>query len=131
MAKMGRTMASKGASLRLMVEHWLAPDPGMQVRVIEFRNKRSKHQCYVCVETLKPTGRLSLFFFRHPDGAWSIFPLGLERPAMRVTYCRTDFAPSEKSTGDLSGNGLKTPAFRGCRESSLPIKSGDATLMKR
>ncbi|MGF6634768.1 hypothetical protein OKW39_001919 [Paraburkholderia sp. MM6662-R1] len=46
-------MASAGMSLRLMVEHWLAPDPSTTVRVTKFRNRRSKHECYVCVETFR------------------------------------------------------------------------------
>jgi hypothetical protein len=29
---------------------------------------------YVCVETLSPAGVRALFFFRHDDGNWSIFP---------------------------------------------------------
>ncbi|REG50990.1 hypothetical protein B0G80_7467 [Paraburkholderia sp. BL6669N2] len=78
-------MASANNSLRLMVEQWLAPDPAQAVRVIEFRNRRSRHECYVCVETLRDSGPVTLYFFRHQDGAWRIFPPDRERPAMRVT----------------------------------------------
>jgi hypothetical protein len=72
-------------SLRAMIEHWLSPDPARGVRVTRFRNGRSKRECYVCVETLKAAGPVALFFFRHQDGAWRIFPPSLERPAMRAT----------------------------------------------
>jgi hypothetical protein len=78
-------MACKAESLRKMVERWLAPDPGMQVRVTEFRNSRSKSQCYVRVETLRPAGPVSMFFFRHQDGTWCIFPPGPQRLTMRTT----------------------------------------------
>jgi hypothetical protein len=73
------------SSLREIVEHWLAPDPADELRVTEFRNRRSNQGCYVCVETLTATGPVALFFFRHQDGAWRIFPPSRERPTMRVT----------------------------------------------
>lgn len=82
-------MRSAKNSLREMVEHWLAPDPANGVRVTQFRNRRSKHECYVCVETLTAAGPLALFFFRHQDGAWRIFPPSRERPAMRAIYKST------------------------------------------
>lgn len=78
-------MASGKSSLRAMVEDWLAPDPTMGVRVTEFRNRRSKRECYVCVETLRTEGPLALFFFRHKDGAWRVFPPARERSMMRTT----------------------------------------------
>ncbi len=77
-------MASAEKSLRLMVEHWLAPELGDQVRVTRFRNRRSTRECYVCVETFNATGPVAMFFFRHQDGTWRIFPPGRERPTMRV-----------------------------------------------
>ncbi|MFM0133274.1 hypothetical protein PQR09_36250 [Paraburkholderia sediminicola] len=78
-------MSTAKNSLREIVEHWLAPDPADGLRVTEFRNRRSNQGCYVCVETLTATGPVALFFFRHQDGAWRIFPPSRERPAMRVT----------------------------------------------
>jgi hypothetical protein len=78
-------MASAYHSLRLIVERWLAPDPARGVRVIEFRNRRSPRECYVCVETFRRSGTVALFFFRHQDGAWRIFPPDRERPSIRVT----------------------------------------------
>jgi hypothetical protein len=70
---------------KLMVESWLTPDPSKGIRVTEFRNRRSSQECYVCVETLKAEGPVTLFFFRHEDGAWRIFPPARERPTMRIT----------------------------------------------
>nr|WP_084754477.1 hypothetical protein [Paraburkholderia tuberum] len=77
-------MASTGKSLRLMVENWLGPNRGMAVRVIEFGHSRSHRGGYVRVEALRPTGSVSMFFFRHRDGTWNVFPPNLERPAMGV-----------------------------------------------
>ena len=35
---------------------------------------QANHVRYVRVEALKPTGVLALFFFRHDDGSWQVFP---------------------------------------------------------
>ncbi|MGF6919426.1 hypothetical protein OKW28_003623 [Paraburkholderia sp. 40] len=77
-------MASTGKPLRLMVENWLAPNRAMAVRVIEFGHFRSHRGGYVRVEALWPTGSVSMFFFRHRDGTWNVFPPNPERPAMGV-----------------------------------------------
>jgi hypothetical protein len=77
-------MASGEKSLRAMVEHWLAPDPAQPVRVAEFRSRRPAREPYVCVETFTASGPVAMFFFRHRDGTWRIFPPSQERPAMRT-----------------------------------------------
>ncbi|QGZ57534.1 hypothetical protein [Paraburkholderia acidiphila] len=77
-------MASAEKSLRAMVEFWLAPTSTDAVHVVEFRNRRAKRQCYVCVEASRAAGPAALFFFRHNDGLWHVFPPGRERPSMRV-----------------------------------------------
>jgi hypothetical protein len=78
-------MASPCHSLRLIVERWLAPDPTRGVRVIEFRNRRSRRECYVCVETFRTSGSVALFFYRHQDGEWRVTPPDRERLSMRIT----------------------------------------------
>jgi hypothetical protein len=46
----------------------------------------------VCVETSSPAGARALFFFRHDDGSWCVFPqtsnrrkLAAEHPLTRAT----------------------------------------------
>lgn len=78
-------MARAEKSLRLMVEHWLFPERANQIRVTRFRNRRSARECYVCVETFNATGAVAMFFFRHADGTWRIFPPSRERPMMRAS----------------------------------------------
>lgn len=75
-------MATREKSLRTLVEHWLAPGAGQPVRVAEFRNRRAGNKCYVCVETSTPAGDVAMFFFRHRDGMWRVFPPDRERPCM-------------------------------------------------
>ncbi|RZF26728.1 hypothetical protein EVC45_26505 [Paraburkholderia sp. UYCP14C] len=77
-------MPSAGKSLRLMVEHWLAPDSESRLRVAEFRNRRSPRECYVCIEKSTTTGSLSIYFYRHHDGTWRVFPPDPQRLTMRA-----------------------------------------------
>ena len=83
-------MASAEKSLRLMIEHWLGPELGDEVRVTRFRNRRSTRECYVRVETFNAAGPVAMFFFRHQDGTWRIFPPSQERPAMCVGVVSTN-----------------------------------------
>ena len=71
-------------SLRLLVEKWLAPTPAIPAHVTRFSRMGTNQRRYVRVEALHPTGPLALFFFRHDDGSWCVFPPGTERPTMRV-----------------------------------------------
>jgi len=75
-------MASGAKSLRSMVEHWLTADPSKGIRVTEFKKRRSRHGCYVCVETAGEAGPIAMFFFRHGDGTWRVYPPSRERPAL-------------------------------------------------
>jgi len=63
-------------SLRFVVDKWFAPVPAMRIRV--GRDKRP----YVHVEAFAPTGSRAIFFFRHDDGCWCVFPPRRAQPAM-------------------------------------------------
>jgi hypothetical protein len=78
-------------SLRCQVEKWLAPAPAIPVRVTEFSRTRWGGRRYVCVEASSVDGARALFFFRHDDGGWFVFPptadrwkLTTVRPVSRV-----------------------------------------------
>ncbi|MFM0617453.1 hypothetical protein PQR37_25680 [Paraburkholderia nemoris] len=77
-------MDTTGKSLRSMVEKWLAPDPQTAIRVIQFRRMCSNQRRYVHVEVLRTAGAVGIFFFRHDDGTWCVFPQDTVRPAMNV-----------------------------------------------
>jgi len=77
-------MATGGKSLRLLVMDWLAADTTDEVRVVAFRNRRSRNERYVCVERCVGADPIKMFFFRHQDGSWRIYPPSQERPAMHV-----------------------------------------------
>jgi hypothetical protein len=67
-------------SLRSQVEKWLAPGPTTSVHVIEFSRTPSGGRRYVCVETAQQVGLRALFFFRHDDGRWCVFPPAADWP---------------------------------------------------
>jgi hypothetical protein len=67
-------------SLRFLVDKWLAPLPSAPVRVTEFSRTRVDGRRYVRVETAVEAGVRSLFFFRHDDGCWCVFPPSSDRP---------------------------------------------------
>jgi hypothetical protein len=71
-------------SLRFQVEKWLAPGPTMPVHVTEFSRTRPGGRRYVRVETAQPGGLRALFFFRHDDGRWYVFPPTADRPRARA-----------------------------------------------
>jgi hypothetical protein len=66
-------------SLRCPVEKWLAPAPAIPVHVTRFSRTGWNGQRYVCVETSSPDGTRALFFFRHDDGSWCVFPPTADR----------------------------------------------------
>ncbi|WP_233802236.1 hypothetical protein [Paraburkholderia sp. HP33-1] len=61
-------------SLRWQVEKWLAPASATPLRITRFGRTGWHGQRYVCVETSSPAGTRALFFFRHDDGSWCVFP---------------------------------------------------------
>jgi hypothetical protein len=88
----GDMKSTNGQSLRCQVEKWLAPAPTTPIRVTKFSRTRSGGRRYVCVETSSSSGAHALFFFKHDDGSWCVFPqagnsrkLATDRPLMQGT----------------------------------------------
>jgi hypothetical protein len=72
--------AASEQSLRCLVEKWLAPSA--PVHVTEFSRTRIGGRRYVRVETSSvEAGPRSLFFFRHDDGCWCVFPPTADTPS--------------------------------------------------
>ena len=80
-------MNSAGGTLRSLVDKWLGPTPMTPLRVMGFGRLPSSGRRYVCVEALRPTGALTIYFFLHDDGRWCVFPPASERPAMATLRC--------------------------------------------
>jgi hypothetical protein len=71
-------------SLRLLVEKWFAPTAATPVRITRFGRTHANQERCICVETLRPEGSVSIFFFRHDDGAWCVFPPRVRCLTMRA-----------------------------------------------
>ncbi|MBC8746539.1 hypothetical protein OKW43_007244 [Paraburkholderia sp. WC7.3g] len=71
-------------SLRSQVEKLIGSTRGQAVCVRLLDRTRSGGTRRVCIQIDRPTGSFSLFFFRHADGAWHVFPPGQHRPAMGI-----------------------------------------------
>lgn len=82
-------MDTTAHSLRSLIEKWLAPTHATPVRLTRFSSTRLSHRHCVCVEASRPAGSLALFFFRHEDGTWCVFPPEAKRPAMSVSLGRS------------------------------------------
>lgn len=70
------------SSLRALVDKWLAPTVAVPARVTHIGRMVHDRHRYVCVEADHHTGTLAIFFFRHGDGSWCVFPPAATRPAM-------------------------------------------------
>ncbi|QCP51621.1 hypothetical protein FAZ95_03165 [Trinickia violacea] len=73
---------TKVQSLRCQVEKWLTPTT--QVHVTAFGRTHLDGGRYVCIETRQPAGSRALFFFRHDDGCWRVFPPAADARRFRM-----------------------------------------------
>ncbi|WP_321876448.1 hypothetical protein [Paraburkholderia bannensis] len=81
-------------SLRTAVGKWLDPKEGHTVRVLAVQRGALGRIVSVCVEIdgivgAQGRGPHALFFFRHADRIWRVFPPERARPAMRVDRLET------------------------------------------
>jgi hypothetical protein len=74
-------MSPSEKTLHWAVDKWLAPTPTKPARVVRFYRTQRHRRC-VCVQAMGPGGLLSIFFFRHDDGSWNVYPPTQARPAM-------------------------------------------------
>nr|WP_251031688.1 hypothetical protein [Paraburkholderia strydomiana] len=75
-------MDSGSTSLRWLVEKWLQPTPAAPARVVRMKHGRKRSTRCVRVEVRRSWDVFSVFFFRHEDGSWCVFPPHADRPAM-------------------------------------------------
>jgi hypothetical protein len=70
------------SSLRQLVDKWLAPTAAVPARVTRIGRTLHERHRYIRVEAAHTTGKLVIFFFRHDNGSWCVFPPAATRPAM-------------------------------------------------
>jgi len=62
------------SSLRGLREKLQATAGAKPVRVLALHGSQDGQTCRVCIEIKRPDGPIVLFFFRHRDGTWHVFP---------------------------------------------------------
>ncbi|QGZ64707.1 hypothetical protein [Paraburkholderia acidisoli] len=77
-------MSTPASSLRTLVDKWLAPTACVPARVVRFSRTHEHRLRFVCVEAAHPARTIAIFFFRHDDGSWRVFPPADFGPAMRA-----------------------------------------------
>jgi hypothetical protein len=77
-------MAAGNKSLRFQVEKLVGSTHGHMERVRLMDRSRIGNTCRVRIQIERPTGSFSLFFFRHADGTWHVFPPDQRRPEMGI-----------------------------------------------
>ncbi|MCP3708698.1 hypothetical protein M3I54_17140 [Paraburkholderia sp. CNPSo 3274] len=77
-------MYGKPVSLRAMAEKWLALQPEMQLCITRHAHGARRRRSCVYVSTVCAVGEVGMFFFRHDDGGWYIFPPHESRVSMGV-----------------------------------------------
>lgn len=77
-------MSTTDKSLRRLVEKWLGAASAQPVRVVLIQRSQSGRICRLCIEANCPSGPVTLFFFRHHDDSWHVFPPANRQPAMSI-----------------------------------------------
>jgi hypothetical protein len=68
--------------LRWLIDKWLTPAAGRRVRLTRYSYPGTSHHRCIRIESSRTTGPFELFFFRHEDGPWRVFPSVRARPMM-------------------------------------------------
>jgi len=71
-------------SLRWLINKWFAFDTEADDRSTRARRVQFKSGRCVCVEAKHTGGKVVIFFFRHDDGSWQVFPPAAKRLALSV-----------------------------------------------
>ncbi|MCO5397800.1 hypothetical protein [Ralstonia soli] len=66
-------MNANRTSLGALIEKWLGAGASTPKRIIRLRDS-GRHNVCVEVKVARMAGEASLFFFRHEDGSWQVFP---------------------------------------------------------
>jgi hypothetical protein len=80
-------MTTKEKSLRWLVEKWLAPTASTPVELIRCSHPNSSGRCVLARQSGSARS-LAIFFFRHEDGMWCVFPPSPKGPMMHA-YSRS------------------------------------------
>jgi hypothetical protein len=77
-------MKSGETCLHRLVDKWLAPATVLNVHVVRSGRMPAQRARFVFIEAVTPSGTRGMFFFRHQDGGWRVFPPHDVRPSLCV-----------------------------------------------
>ncbi len=69
-------------SLRSLIEKWLAPTAATPVHLTRCTFANSSQTRCVLARSAASERSFAIFFFRHDDGAWRVFPPPPRKPQM-------------------------------------------------
>ncbi|SOE48364.1 hypothetical protein SAMN05446635_0215 [Burkholderia sp. OK233] len=72
-------------SLRFIVEKWFGRDSLSSLRVNRVWHARLAGNRCVRVQSSRSEDPVIIFFFRHDDGNWNVFPPEAKRAALTIT----------------------------------------------
>lgn len=78
-------MNRRQSSLRLLIGKWFAATPAIPVQIKRLARERSDRRRYIAVEVSRKAEGIAIWFFRHQDGNWQVFPPDIERPALQAS----------------------------------------------
>jgi hypothetical protein len=81
------------SSLRQLVEKWFAPNAETPAHITQFGRMRESKQRVVRIESAQQSYPFVIFFFRHDDGSWRVFPSRRQQPA--ISYRLMDASTSQ------------------------------------
>ena len=76
-------MKLQESSLRALIDKWFAPTETAPVHVTRWTSAMSSRTKCVLARSSNSENSLAIFFFRHADGAWRVFPPAPQKPEMR------------------------------------------------
>src|SRR5579864_4937808 len=77
-------MSAGGQSLRWLIDKWFGLGAGNAYRLTRSPCAESSSCRYVCLEAIRTGCALKIFFFRHEDRSWSVFPPAPKRPTLTL-----------------------------------------------
>ncbi len=76
-------MCPREGSLRCLVDKWLPPRSGASIRITRLLLAGTQVR-YIRLEAQRAEEHAMMFFFRHDDGNWRVFPPQTTRPMMNA-----------------------------------------------
>ncbi|MGE8163777.1 hypothetical protein ACQKRQ_27015 [Paraburkholderia sp. NPDC080076] len=82
-------MSKVERSLRAVIEKWLGAEQESEIETVRSGHLANGRTRYVSIVANRRSGTLTLFFFRHGDGSWNVFPPSAPHATMGGRWLRS------------------------------------------